>query len=196
MHLRSSLLLLSCLLLGACAFSPRKTFMLKPSDYELTTGTYRWPLLAADGWRVWRRSYHFDGTCIAIKPAPGKRWPDIDEHRALPHGGAGFYLLIKDGWSQPNLGFYGDYLYDKRSSATIAGQPAGDPGTLRQVLSWEGRKVDFTVSTLPDRDAFSDFQRERGQIDFTGVRAAYAALMRCHTHPPKQKLKYSFGGGG
>ncbi len=191
---RSPLLLL-CLLLGACSVTPRQAFLMRPSDYELTTGTYRWPLLADNGWRVWRRSYHFHGTCIAVKPAPGQPWPGIDESRALPQGGAGFYMLIKDHWQQANLGFYGEYPYGKRSSAKLAGHTIGDPDNLRRVLSWEGKKVEFKVSTLPTANAFSDFQSQHGQIDFSGVRAAYKALMRCHNHPPEPKRNYSFGSG-
>lgn len=183
--------LLLATLLGGCGSEP---VIDQSSLAERQTGTYRQLLLEQDGWRIWRRMRGFRSTCLAVKPAPGRNPPQFNEELSLPSGGVGFYMVIRESWSRPVLGFYGEHPYDRISSAELDGEDILDVDDRDRVLSWEGREVGFRISTLPAPNAHDEALRQTGTLDFTGVTMAHQALLDCHNQPPATlERNFNFG---
>lgn len=174
--LRSSplVVMLLALLLGCASTVPPR-----PSAYDRQTGDYRELLLEQDGWRVWRLVSNYRVTCFAVKPAPGRDWPMLNRELALPSGGMGFYAVARPDWPRPHMGFYGQHPYDRVSRAELDGATIEDVDDRDRVLGWEGRRVSFRVSTLPAPDMFDEAFRQFGELDFTGVGAAFRQLDEC-----------------
>lgn len=188
-------LLLPVVLLGGCALWTNPVAEENPSAYDRQTGDYRELLLDADGWRVWRRTSNYRSTCLAIKPAPGSDWPTLNESLSLPSGGAGFYMIVRDGWERPTLGFYGAHPYDKLSTAELDGVTIDDADDPDRVLGWAGRSVDFRVNTLPSPAAYDEGETQSASLDFTGVETAYRTLQRCHEQrAPGLEPSFRYGG--
>ncbi|MDX1604838.1 MAG: hypothetical protein R3202_01525 [Candidatus Competibacterales bacterium] len=191
---RAPVLLLLTLLLGGCNLLPGDTSPTRVDPVERATGHYRERLLEAEGWRVWRQVDNYRATCVTLKPAVGGTWPVLNESRSLPSGGAGFYMIRREGWAQPLFGFYGQHPHDKVSRAWLDGAPV-DPSGLDEVLAWEGRTVEFTVSTLPAPQAYDEAQTQRATLDFSGVRRAREAFRDCRDVPrPAPSLRYGSEG--
>ncbi len=167
-------------LLAGCGGGP---VLNQPSLYERQTGTYRELLLEQDGWRVWREVRQFQFGCLAVKPGPGRNWPAFNADLSVPHGGVGFYMIIRENWSRPHMGFYGQNPYGRLSTAELDEATITDVDDRDRVLGWEGREVAFQVSTLPAPSAFGEALRQTGTLDFTGVALAYSIMMDCYDQP-------------
>lgn len=170
---------LALLLLGLLAGCAGTSTPSQPSAYDRQTGDYRELLLEQDGWRVWRLVSNYRITCFAVKPAPGRDWPMLDQELALPSGGMGFYAVARPDWPRPHMGFYGQHPYDRLSRAELDGATIEDVDDRDRVLGWEGRRVAFRVSTLPTPGMVDEAFRQFGELDFTGVSAALQQLDAC-----------------
>jgi hypothetical protein len=153
---------------------------------------YRKLLAEQNGWRVWELAGQRSGkfriavgadqsvTCVAVKPVPGTPWPDFSEDGRFLSGGAGFYMSIADSQSIPYFGFYGKHPYRWQSEVKVNGATVSDPNNRATVLSWEGRKVAFTIATQPSPENYEDVHETTGVVDMTGIGATFQLMMACH----------------
>ena len=137
-------------------------------------------LLEQEGWQVWRRVKGRVSRCVAVKPANGRRWPQFDWQVVPVSGGAGFYMLWEEKQTQPYFGFYGAHAFGKVTLAWRDGVSVLDTNNRDAVLSWQGETLDFEVTTQPAPEIYAESLTLTGQLDFSGVQQAYAALEQCH----------------
>lgn len=147
-----------------------------------------------DGWRVYELKNGDLVTCMAIKPAPGMPWPDLaggpiwqarlpnawsKEYRTLS-GGAGFYMYSVNKTAIPFFGFYGKYPFQLPSLARQDGEAIYAVNDRDTVLNWEGKDIDFEVTTQPAEDRYETVDTAAGTLNFSGVTKAYQLIQACH----------------
>jgi hypothetical protein len=163
-----------------------------------------------DGWRIWEVASKERAACVAVKPAEGTAWPDLSVVKGSITGSGGFYMFLADKSSLPYFGFYGRYRYPGKTVVRTGDSTVSDVNNRDTVLSWEGLRVSFQVTTQAGvggvyrpsgsnwgtfelLGAFRDDQprpaapadidaRATGTVDFTGVDGAYRTMLRCHSY--------------
>lgn len=177
---RSLTLCILALLLAACA-GPDESRFSSVVPQALQTGHYQQHRIIEDGWRIRRLVDRYRVTCFAVKPAPDQPDPEVDTGLGVPFGGAGFYMMAREGGARPVFGFYGRHPYDRISTAERNGTEIADVDDQDRVLGWEGETLRFRVNTLARSGATETAEDQRGELDFTGVREAFTALVDCLT---------------
>lgn len=148
-------------------------------------GSYKKLLAEFDGWRIWETSGQGSITCVAVKAAKGKPWPEVSDGFGIVTGGAGFYMHIDALLKSPYFGFYGRQVYRRSSIAEVDGEIIHWTDDKDTVLSWEGKTVFFEVSSGPYKNLYIDVSNDAGEIDFSGIRLAFDKMMSCiQNHNP------------
>jgi len=140
-------------------------------------------LLEQDGWQVWRLYKKYDSRCIAIKPAEGRNWPELSWQTTPVSGGAGFYMQWEQDQTQAYFGFYGAHPFGRVVLVWHNGESVFDINQRETVLAWQGQTLAFRVSSQPQEGIYSEGLSVDGELDFSGVQQAYAALTQCHQKP-------------
>ena len=162
-----------------------------------------------DGWQIWETASKKRAACVALKSATGTALPHLSAGDGIVTGDGGFYMVTRDDTEIPYLGFYGEYPYARKVDAAISGKVVSDVNNRNTVLGWDGANVSFQVITQPygglyssssgfsgeiHLDAFlkkdepsaaevsgKNFDSTSGEVDFTGVKKAYEAMMQCRS---------------
>ena len=190
-----SLILISVVLLSACAGTPVATS--NPGQYgfvsAMGTAPQREKLIAEEnGWRIWEITGERSGRlrikvgsdqgviCIAVKTVPGAPWPVFSTDYRYVSGGKGFYMLIEDSDATPYFGFFGKHPYRWPADARVGGHAIADTNDRDTVLAWERQDVSFSITTQPSAESYREAYEDTGIVNFTGVREAYRLMMACH----------------
>jgi hypothetical protein len=182
------------------------------SGYSSETEVYPYRKLRAEqnGWRVWEVASKERAACVAVKPAENTPWPDLSVARGSITGSGGFYMFAPDQEALPYFGFYGKYPHPDKTVAKVGDSSVPHVNQRDTVLSWEGQRVSFEVTThagaggvyRPSRANWGNVeirnlfkadesqatepvdtnQRTTGTVDFSGVDEAYRMMLRCHSH--------------
>lgn len=190
-----SLILISVVLLSACAGGPTTTSNAGQYGFASTMGAalQREKRIAEEnGWRIWEITGERSGRlrirvggdqqviCIAVKPVPGTPWPAFSTDYRYVSGGKGFYMRIEDSETTPYFGFFGQHPYRWPADVKVSGHTVADTNNRDTVLAWEGQDVSFSITTQPSAESYKETYEDTGILNFTGVREAYRRMMECH----------------
>jgi hypothetical protein len=154
-------------------------------------GKARQMIHESNGWKAFRARNDQFYSCFAYKLAEGE-----EDGRTLPTGSGmaigliggntrGFKIYIKDSSNQFEYGLFGKEFYSGTAAIEANGQifraiySFGDL-KVSQLLQFEGVRVEAEISTYQYRSHLGRKDFYSGHIDFTGIRAAHAALAECH----------------
>lgn len=171
------ILALLALLPSACSISekPRDWQQLRQNQFSYIQQNHL--LQEQNGWQIWQVVRKRKPYCMAIKPATGRSWPEFSKETTPVSGGAGFYMDLDA--EHAYLGFYGAHGYGRISRAWLDNEIVLDTNNPDTVLSWEGKTLDFEVESQPSAGIYRNPLTVTGQLDFTGVTAAYDAVKQC-----------------
>lgn len=147
-------------------------------------GSYKKLLAQDNGWRIWETAGKGSYTCVAVKPASGKRWPRVSDGFGIVTGGAGFYMHHTEIINDDYFGFYGAQVYRKSTIAEVDGKIVQWTDDKDIVMSWEGKPVNFEVISGPYSHLSVDEHTDTGTIDMKGVQLAYRKMMDCVANLP------------
>lgn len=149
-------------------------------------GKYVALLSVQDEWFLWERSTPQRKECTAFKVAEGYGWPRFSE-LGRPTSSAGFWLSWDTLMEYESAGFFGRHWHPRIQVAEIDGEVRRDYHSLESVQAWNGRQVQFEITTTPYRNLWVDRHEDAGTVDFTGFSAILHEFQRCQERLSKQR---------
>lgn len=162
-------------------------------ERETSTGTYTKLIWEGDEWRVWRfEESPFTSSssprfrCVAAKSANGRRLPNPTQFGTLSGGDPFLYFeasVARNGGTDfdPIVKFRGHHPAASDVTWRIKGARYTMPTLVRppDLLQWDGQTAEVEVVTYRYPHIRQERVVSRGDLDLTGVTAAFEQFHRC-----------------